>query len=123
VILAGENRSIGRRTSIVVTFSTANPTSSVPGRGKQKYWEKNLYWCPFVYHKSHIGCPEKLDPALCGERPAANRLTCGTTRLTKITVANKYRRMHTYSRTPLIRINWDDEPSGSAEIPDNWIFL
>jgi hypothetical protein len=28
-----------------------------------------------------------------------------------------------YSRTPLIRINWDGEPSGYAEIPDNWIFI
>jgi hypothetical protein len=28
-----------------------------------------------------------------------------------------------YSRTPLIRINWDLEPSGYAENPDNWIFL
>jgi len=28
-----------------------------------------------------------------------------------------------YSRTPLIRINWDDEPSGYAENPDNLIFL
>jgi hypothetical protein len=28
-----------------------------------------------------------------------------------------------YSRTPLIRINWDGEPSWYAEIPDNWIFL
>ena len=27
-----------------------------------------------------------------------------------------------YSRTPIIRINWDGEPSGYAEIPDNWIF-
>ena len=27
-----------------------------------------------------------------------------------------------YRRTPLIRINWDDEPSGYAENPDNWIF-
>jgi len=27
-----------------------------------------------------------------------------------------------YSRTPLIRINWDDEPSGYAENPDNLIF-
>ena len=26
-------------------------------------------------------------------------------------------------RTPLIRINWDGEPSGYAEKPDNWIFL
>ena len=28
-----------------------------------------------------------------------------------------------YSRTPLIRINWDGELSGYAENPDNWIFL
>jgi len=28
-----------------------------------------------------------------------------------------------YSTTPLIRINWDDEPSGYAENPGNWIFL
>ena len=28
-----------------------------------------------------------------------------------------------YSKTPLIRINWDGDPSGYAEHPDNWIFL
>jgi hypothetical protein len=28
-----------------------------------------------------------------------------------------------YSRTALIRINWDDEPFGCAESPDNWIFF
>jgi hypothetical protein len=28
-----------------------------------------------------------------------------------------------YSRTPLIRINWDGEPSEYAENADNWIFL
>ena len=28
-----------------------------------------------------------------------------------------------YSRIPLIRFNWDGEPSGYAENPDNWIFL
>jgi hypothetical protein len=27
------------------------------------------------------------------------------------------------SRTPLIRINWDGEPSGYAENPDNQIFF
>ena len=27
-----------------------------------------------------------------------------------------------HSRSPLIRINWDDAPSGYAENPDNWIF-
>jgi len=27
-----------------------------------------------------------------------------------------------YSKTPLIRINWDGESSGHAENPDNWIF-
>ena len=26
-------------------------------------------------------------------------------------------------RTPLIRINWDGEPFGFAENPDNWTFL
>ena len=29
----------------------------------------------------------------------------------------------TYSRTPLVRINWDGETTGYAENPDNWIFL
>jgi len=28
-----------------------------------------------------------------------------------------------YSGTSVIRINWDGQPSGYAEIPDNWIFL
>jgi len=28
-----------------------------------------------------------------------------------------------YNRTPFIRINWDDDPSGYPENPDNWIFL
>jgi len=28
-----------------------------------------------------------------------------------------------YIRTPLIRINWDGEPSGYAEYPDNYIFF
>ena len=28
-----------------------------------------------------------------------------------------------YSRTPLIRINWDGEPSGYTENTDKWIFL
>jgi hypothetical protein len=28
-----------------------------------------------------------------------------------------------YSRTPLIRTNWDGEASGFAENPDNWIFI
>jgi hypothetical protein len=27
------------------------------------------------------------------------------------------------SRTPFIRINWDGDPSGYEENPDNWIFL
>jgi len=30
---------------------------------------------------------------------------------------------YTYSRTPLISNNWDDETSRYAENPDNWIFL
>ena len=28
-----------------------------------------------------------------------------------------------YSRTPLIRITWDGQPTGEAENPDNWIFF
>jgi hypothetical protein len=28
-----------------------------------------------------------------------------------------------YSRTLIIWINWDSEPSGYAENPDNWTFL
>jgi hypothetical protein len=28
-----------------------------------------------------------------------------------------------YSRTPLMRINWEGEPSGYADNPYNWIFL
>jgi hypothetical protein len=28
-----------------------------------------------------------------------------------------------YGKTPLIRINWEGEPSGYAEHSDNWIFL
>jgi len=40
---------------------------------------------------------------------------------------NKWQRilafLYVYSRTPLIRINWDDEQSGYAENPDKWIFL
>jgi len=28
-----------------------------------------------------------------------------------------------YSRTPLTWINWNSEPSGYAENPDNWIFI
>jgi hypothetical protein len=27
-----------------------------------------------------------------------------------------------YSRIQLIRVNWEDETSGYAENPDNWIF-
>jgi len=27
-----------------------------------------------------------------------------------------------YSRTPLIRFNWEGKPSVCAENPDNWIF-
>jgi hypothetical protein len=28
-----------------------------------------------------------------------------------------------YGRTPLIWSNWDGQPSGYAENPDNWSFL
>jgi len=36
---------------------------------------------------------------------------------------NKDRFCSKYSRTPPIRINWDDKPSGYAEDSDNWIFF
>jgi len=26
-------------------------------RGKQKYWQKNLFQCLLVHHKSHVDCP------------------------------------------------------------------
>jgi hypothetical protein len=35
----------------------------------------------------------------------------------------QHRARRLYSRIPLIRINWDGQSSGYAEIPDNWIFL
>jgi hypothetical protein len=28
-----------------------------------------------------------------------------------------------YTTAPLVRIDWDNESSGYAENPDNWIFL
>jgi len=28
-----------------------------------------------------------------------------------------------YSRTPIVRVNWDGEPTGYVENPDNGIFL
>jgi len=79
------------------------------GENRKKYWEKNVYCCHFVYRNAHIDLPGILNPGLCGERPAANSLTYGNNGLTKITVANKYRRMHTYGATQLVRINWEDE--------------
>ena len=33
------------------------------------------------------------------------------------------RQAFNYSITPQIQINWDGQPSGYAENPDNWIFL
>jgi hypothetical protein len=38
-------------------------------------------------------------------------------------VAPKKKAYYGYSRTPLIWINWEDEPYGYVENPDNWIFL
>jgi hypothetical protein len=32
-------------------------------------------------------------------------------------------RDNNYSKTPINRINWNDEPSGCEENSDNWIFL
>ena len=47
--------------------------------------------------------------------------------MTDFRVSTRFGQMYiptsNYSRTPLIRINSDDEPSGYAENPDNWIFL
>ena len=39
------------------------------------------------------------------------------------TVKSVARNIFTYSRTPIIRINWDGEASGYAENPDKLIFL
>jgi len=36
---------------------------------------------------------------------------------------NMGKKENKYSITPLIRINWDGEPSGHAENPNNWTFL
>jgi hypothetical protein len=41
---------------------------------------------------------------------------CATREWTQLNVKN-------YNRTPLIRINWNCEPSGYEENQDNWIFL
>ena len=38
---------------------------------------------------------------------------------TTCTAGTKYE----YNRTQLIRFNWDGDPSGYADNPDNWIFL
>jgi hypothetical protein len=35
----------------------------------------------------------------------------------------QFRITHSYSRTPLTRINWDSQPSRYAANLDNWIFL
>ena len=45
----------------------------------------------------------------------------------KRTVEERFNGVHVvpsvYSGTSLNRINWDGEPCGYAENPDNWIFL
>ena len=28
-----------------------------------------------------------------------------------------------YGRTPIVRVNWNGQPSGYTANPDNWIFL
>jgi hypothetical protein len=35
---------------------------------------------------------------------------------------NETKETYSYSRTPLIRINWDGKPFGFSENSDNWIF-
>jgi len=39
-----------------------------------------------------------------------------------IQTVQSYQVTITYSRTPLIQINWDGEPSEYPENPDNWVF-
>ena len=39
------------------------------------------------------------------------------------TDTHRHTHTHTHNRAPLIRHNWDGEPSGLAENPDNWIFV
>jgi hypothetical protein len=47
------------------------------------------------------------------------QLLTATSGLHSIITYSKYN----YSVTPIIQINWDREPSGYGEKPDNWIFF
>jgi len=38
-------------------------------------------------------------------------------------VQNISRFISQYSRTPIIQINWDGEPTGYEQNPNKWIFL
>jgi hypothetical protein len=55
------------------------------------------------------------------ERRFAGPVHTGSTHLL-LSMVPKIKYITKYSRTPLIWINWDTEPSGYAENPDNLIF-
>jgi len=56
--------------------------------------------------------------------PLLNQISSWPQSETSVTpIKNKLICVLNYSRTPLIRMNWDDEPFRYAENPDKWIFL
>jgi len=42
-------------------------------------------------------------------------------RVAVLAEGTQLRLQNMYTRIPLIRINWDEQPSGYAENPDSWI--
>ena len=72
--------------------------------------------------------PIRIQIFSCQDIAADNRsLFCGSTRQHKpfknrLLLRLKRYKNPAYSRTPLIRINWEGKPTGHAENPDNWIF-
>ena len=60
-----------------------------------------------IYYVPRVNRPMQLSPPVCAE----------------INYAWSPTYISIYSRTPLIRFNWDDEPSGYAENSDNWDFI